>query len=208
MPATEIRHPLIQHKMGLLRRHDLPLREVRRLVADITVMLIYEASRNLPLEAGREIGWNGEQAVERLAGQQPTLVPILRAGLGMLDGALQLLPDAPVSTIGMLRDEKSLQARAYLERLAPNLEQRAALILDPMLATGSSMIASLDLLKAAGCQNISVLVLVAAPEGINALQKAHPDVRLLTAAIDKELDEQGYILPGLGDAGDRLFGTC
>jgi uracil phosphoribosyltransferase len=145
--------------------------------------------------------------VEKLAGKKVTVVPILRAGIGMLDGVLSLIPGAKVSVIGIARNEETFEAQTYLERLVGELDQRLALIIDPMLATGGSMVATIDLLKKAGCKNIRALVLVAAPEGIATLEKHHPDVHIYTASIDQHLDEHGYIVPGLGDAGDRIFGT-
>lgn len=145
--------------------------------------------------------------VDQIQGKKVTIVPILRAGLGMLDGVLELIPNARISVVGMYRDEQSLKPVSYFQKLSADLEQRLAIIVDPMLATGGSMIAAIDLLKQHGSKHIKALVLVAAPEGIAALQKAHPDIELYTAAIDERLNDQGYILPGLGDAGDKLFGT-
>jgi len=146
-------------------------------------------------------------AVEKIAGKKITVVPILRAGIGMLDGVLSLIPGAKVSAVGVARNEETLQAHTYLEKLAPEIDERLALIIDPMLATGGSMVATIDLLKKAGCREIRAMVLVAAPEGIAAVEAAHPDVMLFTASVDQGLNEHGYILPGLGDAGDKIFGT-
>ena len=145
--------------------------------------------------------------VEKISGKKITVVPILRAGIGMLDGVLSLIPGAKVSAVGIARNEETLQAQTYLEKLVPEIEQRLAIIIDPMLATGGSMVATIDMLKKAGCKEIRALVLVAAPEGIAAVEKAHPDVLIFTASIDERLDEHGYIVPGLGDAGDKIFGT-
>lgn len=207
MAIHEIKHPLICHKIGLMRRADLSTKNFREMSQEIAALLTYEATKDLPLESTAITGWCGEINVEKIAGKKVTVVPILRAGIGMLDGVLSLIPGAKVSVIGIARDEETFEAQTYLERLVGELDQRFALIIDPMLATGSSLIATIDLLKQAGCKTIRALVLVAAPEGIKALQEAHPDVELYTAAIDSHLDEQGYIVPGLGDAGDRIFGT-
>lgn len=208
MPVYEVRHPLIRHKLGLMREAALSTKSFRELAQEVGALLTYEATRDLPLESCEISGWAGPVEVERLAGKKITLVPILRAGLGMLDGALSLIPSAKVSAVGVARNEQNLKAQAYLEKLAPQIEQRLALIIDPMLATGGSMVATIDLLKKAGCSEIRAMVLVAAPEGIAAVHAAHPEVAIYTASIDERLNEHGYILPGLGDAGDRIFGTC
>jgi len=160
-----------------------------------------------PLENYSIEGWCGPVQVEKISGKKITVVPILRAGIGMLDGVLNLVPGAKVSAVGIARNEETLQAHTYLERLVDNLDQRLAMIIDPMLATGGSMVATIDMLKKAGCKEIRALVLVAAPEGIAAVEKAHPEVIIYTASIDERLDEHGYIVPGLGDAGDKIFGT-
>lgn len=145
--------------------------------------------------------------VDQIKGKKVTVVPILRAGLGMMDGVLEHIPSARISVVGIYRDEETLEPVPYFNKLATNIEERIAMVVDPMLATGGSMIATIDLLKEKGCNQIKVLVLVAAPEGIAALEKAHPDVELYTAAIDEKLNDKGYIVPGLGDAGDKIFGT-
>lgn len=207
MAIQKINHPLIRHKLGLMRRVDLSTKSFRELTQEITQLLMYEASRDLALEPATEEGWCGAVQVERIAGKKITVVPILRAGIGMLDGVLDLVPGAKVSTVGMSRDEKTLQARPYFEKLAHALDERLAVIIDPMLATGGSMAATIELLKRAGAKEIRALVLVAAPEGIERVLAAHPDVQIFTAAIDQGLNEVGYIVPGLGDAGDRIFGT-
>lgn len=207
MPTHEIRHPLIRHKLGLMRRADLSTKNFREMSQEIAALLTYEATKDLPLEATTIEGWCGPVNVEKLAGKKITVVPILRAGIGMLEGVLSLIPGAKVSAVGIARDEETLQAQPYLERLVGELDQRLALIIDPMLATGGSMVATIDLLKKAGCLNVRALVLVAAPAGIQAVQEAHPDVDIYTASIDSHLDEHAYIVPGLGDAGDRIFGT-
>lgn len=207
MPVHEIRHPLIRHKLGLMRRADLSTKNFREMSQEIAALLTYEASRDLPLEPEQVEGWCGPVDVEKIAGKKITVVPILRAGIGMLDGVLSLIPGAKVSVVGIRRDEATLQAQTYVERLVGQLDQRLALIIDPMLATGGSMVATIDLLKQAGCRHIRALVLVAAPEGIRVVEAAHPDVDIYAASVDSHLDANAYIVPGLGDAGDRIFGT-
>lgn len=207
MPIHEVRHPLIRHKLGLMRRVDISTKNFRELAQEVGALLTYEATRDLPLENYQIEGWCGAVQVEKIAGKKITVVPILRAGIGMLEGVLSLIPGAKVSAVGVSRNEETLQAHTYLEKLVPELHERLAMIIDPMLATGSSMIATIDLLKKAGCKEIRAMVLVAAPEGIAALAQAHPDVVIYTASIDERLNEHGYIIPGLGDAGDKIFGT-
>lgn len=207
MPIREIRHPLIRHKLGLMRRADISTKNFRELAQEVAALLTYEATNDLPLESYQIEGWNGPVSVEKIAGKKITVVPILRAGIGMLDGVLRLIPSAKVSAVGIARNEETLQAHTYLEKLAPEIDERLALIIDPMLATGGSMVATIDLLKKAGCKEIRAMVLVAAPEGIAVVEKAHPDVQIFTASIDQGLNEHGYIIPGLGDAGDKIFGT-
>ena len=207
MPVHEIRHPLIRHKLGLMRRADISTKNFRELAQELGALLTYEATQDLPLEDATIDGWCGAVQVERIAGKKITVVPILRAGIGMLDGVLSLIPSAKVSVIGLARDEETLEAQTYLEKLVPEIDRRLAMIVDPMLATGGSLIATIDLLKQAGCKEIRALVLVAAPEGIAAVTAAHPEVRIYTASIDQRLNEHGYIIPGLGDAGDKIFGT-
>ena len=207
MTIREIRHPLIRHKLGLMRRADISTKNFRELAQEVGSILTYEATRDLPLANYSIDGWCGPVQVEKISGKKITVVPILRAGIGMLDGVLSLIPGAKVSAVGIARNEETLQAHTYLERLVDDLDQRLAMIIDPMLATGGSMVAAIDMLKKAGCKEIRALVLVAAPEGIEAVEKAHPDVTIYTASIDDRLDENGYIMPGLGDAGDKIFGT-
>ena len=207
MPIHEIRHPLIRHKLGLMRRADLSTKNFREMAQEIAALLTYEATKDLPLEPYAVEGWCGQIDVEKLAGKKVTVVPILRAGIGMLDGVLTLIPGAKVSAVGIARNEETLQAQTYLEKLVGALDQRLALIVDPMLATGGSMVATIDMLKKAGCKNVRALVLVAAPEGIEAVRQKHPDVHIYTASVDSHLNDDGYIIPGLGDAGDRIFGT-
>lgn len=207
MPVHEIRHPLIRHKLGLMRRADISTKNFRELAQELGALLTYEATQDLPLEDAQIDGWCGTVKVERIAGKKITVVPILRAGIGMLDGVLSLIPSAKVSVIGLARNEETLEAQTYLEKLVPEIDRRLAMIVDPMLATGGSLIATIDMLKQAGCREIRALVLVAAPEGIAAVEAAHPDVRIYTASVDERLNEHGYIIPGLGDAGDKIFGT-
>ena len=207
MSVIEVRHPLIRHKVGLLREDDISTKKFRELTNEIARLLAYEATADFPLEKTMIDCWSGPLEVERIAGRKVTIVPILRAGLGMLDGVLDMVPNAKVSVVGLSRNHETLQPEHYFERFVGHLDERTALIVDPMLATAGSMIATVDLLKSRGCKDIRALVLVAAPEGIAALGKAHPDVRCWTAAIDSHLNEVGYIIPGLGDAGDKIFGT-
>lgn len=207
MAIFEIKHPLVQHKMGLMRQVALSTKSMRELAQEVTTLLTYEATKDFPLEVTQVQGWCGTVNVQKIAGKKVTVVPILRAGIGMLDGVLSLIPGAKVSAVGIARNEETLQADTYLKKLVGNLDQRLALIIDPMLATGGSMIATIDMLKAVGCKDIKALTLVSAPEGVAKVLAAHPDVDIYTAAIDSHLNEDGYIIPGLGDAGDRLFGT-
>jgi uracil phosphoribosyltransferase len=207
MKVVEIRHPLVQHKLGLMRRGDNSTKTFRELASEVATLLTYEATADLETEDAVVDGWAGPIPVRRIKGRKITLVPILRAGLGMLPGVLELIPAAKVSVVGMRRDEATLLPETYYENLVGGMHDRTALILDPMLATGGTLVATVGLLKAAGATRIKGLFLVAAPEGLRALEAAHPDVEVYTAAIDARLNDKGYILPGLGDAGDRIFGT-
>jgi uracil phosphoribosyltransferase len=207
MALYEVRHPLVLHKLGLMRHKKISTREFRELASEVARLLTYEATKDLETETHTIRGWAGPVTVERIKGKKITVVPILRAGLGMMDGVLDLVPSAKVSVVGVYRDENTLQPVTYFQKLAGDMAARTALILDPMLATGGSLVATVDMLKAAGCKTIRGLFLVAAPEGIRHLQEKHPDVDLYVAAVDERLNEHGYILPGLGDAGDRIFGT-
>lgn len=207
MSVKEINHPLVKHKISLMRAKEISTREFRQLSAEVGSLLTYEATKDLQIEDYQMSGWNGDITGQRLIGKKATVVPILRAGIGMLDGVLELMPSAKISVVGLYRDEETLEPVTYFEKLASDIEQRMALVIDPMLATGGSMNATIDILKKAGCKNIRALVLVAAPEGIEKVKEAHPDVDLYTASIDDCLNENGYILPGLGDAGDKIFGT-
>ena len=207
MKVVEVKHPLIQHKLGLMRRADISTKHFREIATEIGSLLTYEATKDLELENVTIDGWDGEIEVQQIKGKKATVVPILRAGLGMMDGVLEHMPSAKISVVGIYRDEETLQPVPYFQKLVGQLDKRLALIVDPMLATGGSMISTIDLMKKAGSKHIIVLVLVAAPEGIKALEEAHPDIELYTASIDSHLNEQGYIIPGLGDAGDKIFGT-
>lgn len=207
MPVIDVRHPLVKHKVGLLREADISTKKFREITGELAALLTYEATADFPLEKHGIDCWSGPVEVDQIAGKKVTVVPILRAGLGMLDGVLMMVPNAKVSVVGLSRDHDTLQPRHYYENFVGRLEERTALIVDPMLATAGSMIATVDLLKERGCKDVRALVLVAAPEGIRALEAAHPDVRCWAAAIDSHLNEVGYIIPGLGDAGDKIFGT-
>jgi uracil phosphoribosyltransferase len=200
-------HPLVQHTLGRMRRPDNSTKTFRELAAEVATLLTYEATSDLETEEAEVEGWAGTVRVRRIKGRKITLVPILRAGIGMLPGVLELIPAAKVSVVGIKRDEASLAAVPYYENLVGDMADRTALVLDPMLATGGTLVATVDMLKAAGAARIKGLFLVAAPEGLRVLEAAHPDVEVYTASIDERLNERGYILPGLGDAGDKIFGT-
>ncbi|HEX6090583.1 MAG TPA: uracil phosphoribosyltransferase [Gemmatimonadales bacterium] len=204
---TVLAHPLIQHKLTLLRDRETTTRDFKQLVNEIAMLMAYEVTKDLALEPV-EIETPLERMTGRqVAGKKLTLVPILRAGLGMVDGVAQLIPSARVGHIGLYRDHDSLQPVDYYFKIPSDEMERDFFILDPMLATGGSAVAAVGALKRAGAKRIRFLCLVAAPEGVRRLHDAHPDVPVFAAALDRELDARGYILPGLGDAGDRLFGT-
>ena len=207
MPVIDVKHPLVKHKVGLLRENDISTKKFRELTNELGRLLAYEATADFPLEKTTIECWSGPVEIERISGRKVTVVPILRAGLGMLDGVLDMIPNAKVSVVGMAPQPRDAAARALLREVRRPLDERTALIIDPMLATAGSMIATVDLLKSRGCKDIRALVLVAAPEGVAALDAAHPDVRCWTAAVDSHLNDVGYIIPGLGDAGDKIFGT-
>lgn len=207
MAVHEITHPLVRHKLGLLRERNISTKDFRELASEVGMLLAYEATRNLPVEQVTIESWAGPVRVDRIKGKKMTIVPILRAGLGMMDGVLNAMPTARVSVVGLYRDEQTLQPVTYFKKLVQDIHQRQALILDPMLATGGTLVAVIDMLKAAGCRDIIGIFLVAAPEGIKRLQEAHPEVDIYVASVDDRLNGDGYILPGLGDAGDRIFGT-
>ncbi|WP_457574105.1 uracil phosphoribosyltransferase [Desulfolithobacter sp.] len=207
MAVHEISHPLVRHKLGLLREKDISTREFRELASEVGMLLTYEATKDLPAEKVTIECWSGPVEVERIKGKKITVVPILRAGLGMMDGVLKAIPSAKVSVVGLYRNEETLEPVVYFEKLVQDISERKAMVLDPMLATGGTLIATIDMLKKAGCRDINGIFLVAAPEGIKRLEEAHPDVDIWVAGIDDHLNEQGYIIPGLGDAGDKIFGT-
>lgn len=207
MPLHIVDHPLVKHKLGLLRDNATTTGEFRRVANELATLLIYEATKHLPMEKRTVQSWMGPVQVEELSGKTITIVPILRAGLGLLDGVLDMLPSARISVIGLYRNEKTLEPVEYYVKLAPDLKHRMAIILDPMLATGGSFLAAIGILKKYGCRKICGLNLVCAPEGIKKIMEAHPETDIYTAALDDGLNNAGYILPGLGDAGDRLFGT-
>ncbi|MFC0821013.1 uracil phosphoribosyltransferase [Moraxella marmotae] len=202
-----IDHPLVRHKLSLMREKDTSTYKFRTLTNELGRLMAYEASRDFEIESFQMQGWCGQITGEQIKGKTVTVVPILRAGLGMLDGVLDLLPTAKISVVGLQRDEETLEPVPFFEKFVNDIDQRPALILDPMLATGGSMVATIDMLKKHGCTNIKALVLVAAPEGVRLVNDAHPDVKIYTAALDSHLNENGYIIPGLGDAGDKIFGT-
>lgn len=207
MSVFEIKHPLIQHKLGLMRAHDIDTKAFRTLASEVGSLLSYEATKDLEMETVEIDGWNGKVDIPQIKGKKITIVPILRAGIGMMNGVLDMIPSAKVSVVGLYRDEETLEPVPYFEKLVSHIDERIALILDPMLATGGSMLATIEMLKKAGCKEIRCLVLVAAPEGIKKIHDAHPEVKIFTASVDDGLNEHGYIMPGLGDAGDKIFGT-
>lgn len=207
MAVHIVDHPLVRHKLGLMRKHNISTKDFRELASELARLLTYEATKDLETEKRTIQGWSGPVEVERIKGKKITVVPILRAGLGMMDGVLDLIPSAKVSVVGLYRNESTLEPVRYYVKFAGDMHERISLILDPMLATGGTLVMTVDLLKQAGCRNIRGIFLVAAPEGIRRLEEAHPDVDVYVAAVDEKLNADGYILPGLGDAGDKIFGT-
>ena len=207
VPVHVVDHPLVKHKLALVREHDITTKDFRDLASELANLLTYEATQHLETETVTIQGWAGPVEVEKIKGKKITVVPILRAGLGMMNGVLNLIPTAKVSVVGLYRNEETLEPVRYYVKMTSQMEERIALILDPMLATGGTVIATIDLLKESGCKQIKGIFMVAAPEGIEKLQSTHPDVEIWVAAIDEKLNEVGYILPGLGDAGDKIFGT-
>lgn len=200
-------HPLIQHKVSRLRATDTGSKEFRELVREISQFMCFEATRELPLEDYELETPMGPAIGKRIAGKNLSIVPILRAGLGMVDGMLDLVPTAKVGHIGLYRDPETLQPVEYYCKLPQGVHERDFYVLDPMLATGGSAVAAVQFIKDKGAKNINFLCLIAAPEGLKCLQDAHPDVNIYVACLDEKLNDHGYIVPGLGDAGDRLFGT-
>ena len=207
MAVHVVDHPLIKHKLGLLRENSTSTSEFRQVANELGALLCYEATRNLPLKRRFVDGWAGKVEIEEIKGKKLTVVPILRAGFGLMEGVLTMIPSAKISVLGIFRNEKTLEPVEYYEKFATDMESRLSIILDPMLATGGSMIAAINILKKHGCQNICSLNIVCAPEGLEKIRALHPDVDIYTAAIDEKLNSNGYIIPGLGDAGDRIFGT-
>jgi uracil phosphoribosyltransferase len=202
-----IDHPLVAHKLSLLRDKSTPSAQFRHLLREISLLMGYEALRDLPTELRAIETPVGPAQVPFLEGKKLVFVPILRAGSGLLDGLLELVPSARVGHIGIYRDPATLAAVEYYCKLPEDIAERLAVVVDPMLATGNSAVAAVGALKARGARNIRLVAVLAAPEGIAALQQAHPDVRIFAAAVDARLNDQGYIVPGLGDAGDRMYGT-
>ncbi|WP_432719788.1 uracil phosphoribosyltransferase [Jeongeupia wiesaeckerbachi] len=200
-------HPLVQHKLSLLRAAEISTNKFRMLTDELARLLAYEATRDLPLEPVTIDGWCGPVDVQQIKGKKMTVVPILRAGIGMLNGVLDLVPSAKISVVGLARNEETLQPEPYFEKFVGDLDDRLALIIDPMLATGGSLVATIEMLKRKGCKEIKAIVMVAAPEGVKLVNEAHPDVQIYAASLDSHLNEHGYIIPGLGDAGDKIFGT-
>jgi uracil phosphoribosyltransferase len=205
--VTVVTHPLVQHKLSYLRDKDTPTVHFRKLANEVTLLLTYEATKDFPTEEAEIETPLERTTVERIAGKKVAVCPVLRAGLGMLDGVLSLVSSARVGFIGLYRDEETLQPVEYYVKLPADVADRDVILLDPMLATGNSSVAAVAHVKEAGARSVTLVCLVAAPEGIEHLQREHPDVRIVTAAVDRGLNERGYIVPGLGDAGDRLYGT-
>src|SRR4051794_10654059 len=207
MPVIEVSHPLVQHKLSYLRDKDTPTVHFRKLVEEVTLLLTYEATKDLPTEQV-EIETPLERApFPRISGKKVAVCPILRAGLGMLDGVLTLISGARVGFIGLYRDESTLEAIEYYVKLPQDVADRDVILLDPMLATGNSTASAIATVKKAGAAHVRLISIIAAPEGIAHIERDHPDVQIVVAAIDRELNERGFIAPGLGDAGDRLYGT-
>lgn len=200
-------HPLIQHKIGYIRRKDTGTKDFRQTISEIAMLICYEATRDLQLVDVEVETPIGNTMVKELKGKKMAIVPILRAGLGMVDGVLELIPAAKIGHIGLYRDPETLEPVEYYCKLPADSEEREVFVLDPMLATGGSAVAAIQLLKDKGCKNIHFMCIIAAPEGIKKMQEAHPDVDMYVGALDEKLNDHGYIVPGLGDAGDRIFGT-
>ena len=200
-------HPLVAHKLTIMRDENTSVKDFRELVSEIGMLITYEATRDLPLTTKHIKTPICEMDAPTLAGKKFVVVPILRAGLGLVDGVLRMVPSARVGHIGMYRDEETLEPHPYFCKMPKDVADRDIIIVDPMLATGGSSIAAIQLLKDKGCKSIRLLCIIAAPEGVKAMQEAHPDVDIYIGAMDQKLNDHGYIVPGLGDAGDRIFGT-
>ena len=207
MKIVEVKHPLVKHKLGLMREHDISTKRFRELASEVGSLLTYEATADLATERVTIEGWNGPVEVEQIKGKKITVVPILRAGLGMMEGVLEHVPSARISVVGIYRDEETLEPVPYFQKLVSNIDERMALVVDPMLATGGSAEAAVDYVKKQGGRNIKFMCIIAAPEGLKRLHEAHPDIQIYCGHLDRCLNEHAYICPGLGDAGDRIFGT-
>jgi uracil phosphoribosyltransferase len=205
--VIQVDHPLVQHKLSYLRDKETPTVHFRKLVNELTLLLTYEATKEFPTEPAEIETPLEKMTAQRIPGKKVAVCPVLRAGLGMLDGVLSLISGARVGFIGLYRDEETLQPVEYYVKLPADLAERDAIVLDPMLATGNSSAAAVATVKAQGARSVTLVCLVAAPEGIEHLHAEHPDVTIVTAAVDRGLNERGFIVPGLGDAGDRLYGT-
>jgi uracil phosphoribosyltransferase len=205
--VTEVTHPLARHKLGLLREKTTSTADFRRLVDELTLLLTYEATKDFPTEHVEVETPLERTTVERISGKKVAVCPVLRAGVGMLDGVLSLISGARVGFIGLYRDEETLQAVEYFVKLPSDIAERDVIVLDPMLATGNSTAAAIEIVKKAGAASIVVIAIIAAPEGIDRVLAEHPDVRIVVSSIDRGLNEHGFIVPGLGDAGDRLYAT-
>ncbi|BFH71302.1 MAG: uracil phosphoribosyltransferase [Paenibacillus dendritiformis] len=200
-------HPLIQHKLTLIRDKRTNTKDFRELVDEVATLMAYEITRELPLQTSTVETPVAETECKVISGRMLGLIPILRAGLGMVEGVVKLIPGAKIGHVGLFRDPETLKPVEYYTKLPTDVHERALIVIDPMLATGGSAIAAIDVLKKRQCTQIKLMCLIAAPEGVKAVQDAHPDVDIYLAALDERLDDHGYIVPGLGDAGDRLFGT-
>ncbi len=200
-------HPLLQHKLSILRDENTGVKDFRQIVSEIATLMCYEATRDLPLEEIEIQTPVAKATVKVIAGKKLAIVPILRAGLGMVDGILTLIPSAKVGHIGLYRDPQTLEPVEYYCKMPTDISERDIIVLDPMLATGGSASAAIQFMKGYGCKNIKLMNILAAPEGIDRVHKDHPDVDIFIAAVDEKLNDHGYIVPGLGDAGDRIFGT-
>ena len=200
-------HPLIQHKLSILRDKGTSVKEFRELISEIAMLMCYEATRDLPLEDVEIETPVAKATVKRIAGKKLAIVPILRAGLGMVDGMVSMMPNVKVGHIGLFRDPETLEPVKYYFKMPPDIDERDVIVVDPMLATGGSASAAIQFLKNDGVKHIKLMCIIGAPEGVERMQKDHPDVDIYIAALDDHLNDHGYIVPGLGDAGDRIFGT-
>ena len=200
-------HPLIQHKLSILREKSTSVKEFRELISEIAMLMCYEATRDLPLEEVEIETPVAKAKVKRISGKKLAIVPILRAGLGMVDGMVSMMPNVKVGHIGLFRDPETLEPVKYYYMISPYIEERDVIVVDPMLATGGSASAAIQFLKDDGVKHIKLMCIIGAPEGVQRMQEDHPDVDIFVAALDERLNEHGYIVPGLGDAGDRIFGT-